>query len=217
MNASAPDPDHSSPRGRRVVRLLALVALALVVYLILSASNDPFPSPVRQIAGGLLIAMLLAGNISRWYAWSAMVPRSSIFPRVIWTTFVLILVYMVFRLTYFDPLPGSLGTALSFVGFPLLLALITWSIAKSEDEVRRAAIFEGFAWGGLVALSTIYVCIVAVRSSPSLADWLQAQALAASGGLNPISFGFVLGALFSMLVVWFSFIMSWALWWKRKQ
>ena len=213
MNAAIEHPEGDTP-----VRIsLALLFLALTFYVVVSIFRDPFPYPVREIAGGAVLALVL---VSRLRGWRALVQTPSPRPYMtsaIRTSMAAIFAYVIFRVTYFDPLPKLAGSILGFALMPLTVGAVIWSIARSKDDVYRASAFESFAWGALVGVGLIYTGIFALRYTPSVSEWLQTVALAATNGLSPAAVGFGLGAAFSIIVVWFSLFVSWAIWWARKR
>jgi hypothetical protein len=215
-------PIHSGddvPRtGGRTVALLTLVGAVLVFYLAFTEFTGPVGNPGPEIAGGVLIALLLARILWRWTQWSRQAgPRSRGVLRSLHTLVDAVGAFVIFRLVYFDPLPRPFGLILVLSIFPLVLGAMTWSVAKCEDEVQRSSAFEGFTWGALVGLGLIHASIIAVRFWPAMSDWLQGAALHATNGLSPAAVGFALGSLFSMMAVWTSLIASWGLWWVAKR
>lgn len=205
------------PRRPAMLRMLMLTIFVLVVYFVIGTFNDPFPYPVREIAGGVLIVLMLVGHIWRWVCWFGSTGRRSpLIRRAIWSIVTLVFVYTIFRETYFDPLPGATGSLLALSLFPVVLGLIIRSIATNPDEVERTAAFEGFSWGALVGLGCIYAGVIAIRWLPGMSDWLQATAEGMTGPLSPAAIGFGFGASFSLIVVWISLFVSRALWWRRR-
>lgn len=206
------------PRGARTVSWLTRVGAALVVYLAVSMFHDPLPYPAREIAGAAVICLLLARLVWRWISWLRPDAKPAPLPRrVIPAMLDLLVIYVFFRMVYFDPLPGTPGLVLTLLVFPMIFGMTMWSIATCKDEVQRASAHEGFAWGALVGLCLIFAGIIGVRFWPAMSDWLQAAAGHATNGLSPAAIGFANGALYSMLVVWVSLMVSWRLWWRSKR
>jgi hypothetical protein len=214
----APSAD-APPPTLRVGRALYYLFLALVAYIAVGhVFGDPFPFPVYEIAGGGVIGLALASQVWAWARWlRAKHARSSLAQRAVWTLAVCLFSYGFFRMIYFDPLPGLLGLVVLFSTLPVMLAASAWSISTSRDEVRRAAVFEGYAWGSFVGLGLIVAGIFAVRVSSAMSESLQAHALKVTSGMSPAAVGFGIGAIFSLVVFALCMSAGVGLWWLRKR
>ncbi len=211
--------DGVSRRAAPIVCALMWLGFALFAYTIVAIFHDPLPYPTQQIACGVALALVLAGDVWHWVYWfRSQGAHSSLARQVTQTALVLLFAYAIFREVYFDPVPGVFGSILGLSFFPLLLGSIMAGVARSRDEVQRASAFEGFAWGALVGLGLIFASMVVIRFSPAVSDWLQARALAMTGsGLSPAALGFVFGAGFSLVGVWLCLMWGRAVWWIRKR
>ena len=219
MIANPTHPDDVPPRSAGALRLFGYLFAALAVFYVYAVVGGAFPRVVVQVTGSALIVFVLVNISTRWIGWIRSDGAApSLVRRAITTAVAALLVYIFFRETWFDPLPGGLGTALALSFFPLVLGSIMWSVARMRDEVCRASAYQSFAWGGLVGLALTYAGIVVLRFTPAMSDWLQTKAVgmsAASAGLSPAAIGFAFGATFSLMAVWLSLFVAWALWWRR--
>ncbi len=217
MINSAVIPCETAPRGARILVWMIRSAGLLTLYLVIASFHDPLPHPARQIAGVLLTGLAVAGIGLLWILWTRPAcARPGLVPQLIITWCVLMFAYTMFKGSNFDPLPDPWSKLLVLPLFPLILGMLMWGMARNKDEVQRAAVFEGFAWGALVGVGLIFASIFVVRYAPGLADWLQATALRAHNGLPPAAVGFAVGAMFSLMVVWMSMFISRALWWRSR-
>jgi hypothetical protein len=206
-----------SPRVAPVLRMLGKVWVVLTLYVVVTNFFDPLPYPVREIACGAAIALVLAYVVARWVEWVRAKSAWSSLPReALLTVTILLGSYLFFGMVFSDPLPHTVDSVLVLSFFPLMLALLMWSVAKTRDEVARAAAFEGFAWGALVAMGLMQAAMFALRFSPALSDWMDAMTQA-PGPLSQTARGFGMGMTFAMVVVWLCIIFSRALWWIRKR
>lgn len=206
-----------SPRAVSIIRPLSWLWAVLMFYVTFANFIDPLPYPARRIACGAAIALVLAYDVARWIEWFRAKGAWSSLPREALLTAAIVLgSYIYFRMVFFDPLPHTVASILVLSFFPLMLGLLTWSVARNRDEVQRAAAFEGFAWGALVAMGLMQVAMFVLRFSPGFSDWAQAMT-EAPGPLSPAARGFGMGVTFSMVVVWLCIIFSRTLWWVRKR
>ena len=219
MNASPISSDGTQPPFTWVARLRSLLVLPLSLYVAgATVFGDPFPFPVLRIAGTVMIGLVLVNHVRQWVLWyRSNGPRSSLVRRLAWTLATALLAYGLFTLTWFNPLPGTLGMALLFALLPVMLGVSAWSVSDCQDEVYRASIFEGYTWGTLAGLCLVTVGIFVMRISPPVGDWLQAKALTVTNGLTPAAVGFGFGAAFALVVVALSMSVGWAMWWFRRR
>ena len=217
MNTTSSPSVLCSPRAVPIIRALAGLWLVLILYVTVAHFFDPLPSPSWRIAGGAAIALALAYEVVRWVDWFRVKgARTSLAREVLLTAAILLGIYAIFREVFSDPLPHTVASILALSFFPLMLALLIWSVARSRDEVARAAAFEGFAWGALVAMGVMQAAMFALRFSPGLSDWMGAMTQA-PGPMSPAARGFGMGMTFAMVVVWMCIIFSRAIWWIRKR
>lgn len=219
MTANPAHPHDIPPPSAGLFRLIGWLLGALAVFYAYAVISDAFPRLVIQISGSLLIAGVLAVLSRRWIGWIRSSDAAPSVPRrVVSTVVAALLAYIFFRETWFDPLPAGPGAVLTLLFFPLILGSIMWSVARMRDEVCRVSAYQSFAWGGLVGLALTYAGIVILRFTPAMSDWLQTKAAVMSAGstaLSPAAIGFVFGAAFSLMAVWTSLFVAWALWWRR--
>lgn len=206
-----------SPRGQTAIRRLAGLWLVLTLYVVVTNFFDPLPFPAREIACGAAIALVLAYVVARWVEWVRAKGAWSSLPReTLLTATIGLGAYLFFGQVFFDPLPHTVASILVLSFFPLMLALLMWSVARTRDEVARAAAFEGFAWGALVAMGVMQAAMFALRFSPGVSDWMDAMTQA-PGPMSQTARGFGMGMTFAMVVVWMCIIFSRTLWWIRKR
>lgn len=212
-------PHADAPPPHRIGRAFYYLFLVLVAYIAAGhVFGDPFPSPLYEIAGGVVIALALASQVWAWARWlRAKTARSSLARRAIWTLAVCLFSYGLFRIVYFNPLPGLLGLIVLFSAPPVMLAASAWSLSSNRDEVRRAAVFEGYTWGSFVGLGLVVAGIFAVRVSSAVSDGLQAHALKVTNGMSPAAVGFGVGAIYALVVVALCMSAGVALWRMRKR
>lgn len=219
MNESPLSQQDAPPPLFHASGLPKYLFIVLALYVVASeVMGDPFPFPVREIAGGLMIGLLLLDIARRWVSWfRSGGARPSAAWRMLHTAAAALLCYALFTTVYFNPLPGLIGVVLIFMAIPLGLAASVRGVAACRDEVYRASVFESYTWGAFTGLGLITAGIFIVRVTPSASDWLQASALGATNGLSPAAVGFGLGAVFSIVAFSLCLSISWAVWWLRRR